>query len=236
MNDEITRKSVEELALKLNQWEYEYRVLDKPTVSDQYYDEQLRFLKSIIDEHPEYTDIKSPLNNIGTVLTDGFKKEKHNFIMGSLENTYSLDELEKWIDSVIAEYGKVKFSVEDKFDGISLSLRFKDGKLDKAVTRGNGCLDYDSVIETDKGELKIGEIVEKHIDCKVKSFDFKNNKIIWNDVKNYFINDNDEKWYCLTLEDGRKIKITGNHQVYVKNLNKFKKVEDLTENDDFYVI
>ena len=134
----MDRKSVEELASKLNQWEYEYRVLDRPTVSDQYYDEQLRFLKSIIDEHPEYADIKSPLNSIGTVLTDGFKKEKHNFMMGSLENTYSFEELEKWIDSVIAEYGKVRFSVEDKFDGISLSLRFKDGKLDKAVTRGNG--------------------------------------------------------------------------------------------------
>lgn len=232
----INKSDVIEMEQKLNRWEYEYRVLDRPTVSDQYYDEQMNLYKKMIEEHPEYKTEDSPLNKIGTVLTDGFKKEKHNFIMGSLENTYSFEELEKWIDSVISEFGKVKFSVEDKFDGISLSLRFKDGKLFKAITRGNGCLDYDSVIETDKGELKIGEIVEKHIDCKVKSFDFKNNKIIWNDVKNYFINDNDEKWYCLTLEDGRKLKITGNHQVYVKNLNKFKKVEDLTENDDFYVI
>ncbi|MBO7043632.1 NAD-dependent DNA ligase LigA [bacterium] len=145
----IDKSDVIEMEQKLNRWEYEYRVLDRPTVSDQYYDEQMNLYKKMIEEHPEYKTEDSPLNKIGTVLTDGFKKEKHNFIMGSLENTYSLDELEKWIDSVIAEYGKVRFSVEDKFDGISLSLRFKDGKLDKAVTRGNG--DYgDNVTENAK--------------------------------------------------------------------------------------
>ena len=134
----IDKSDVIEMEQKLNRWEYEYRVLDRPTVSDQYYDEQMNLYKKMIEEHPEYKTEDSPLNKIGTVLTDGFKKEKHNFIMGSLENTYSFEELEKWIDSVISEFGKVKFSVEDKFDGISLSLRFKDGKLFKAITRGNG--------------------------------------------------------------------------------------------------
>ena len=134
----INKSDVIKMEQKLNRWEYEYRVLDRPTVSDQYYDEQMNLYKKMIEEHPEYKTEDSPLNKIGTVLTDGFKKEKHNFIMGSLENTYSFEELEKWIDSVINEFGKVKFSVEDKFDGISLSLRFKDGKLFKAITRGNG--------------------------------------------------------------------------------------------------
>jgi len=160
----LTKSDVIVLEMNLNRWEYEYRVLDRPTVSDQYYDEQMNLYKKIIEEHPDWKTESSPLNKIGSVLVDGFKKEKHKHIMGSLENTYSFEELEKWIDSIQERFGSnVLFSVEDKFDGISLSLIFEDGKLVRSLTRGDS---------------RIGDLVTE------------NARMIWNIPSNLYNYDN----------------------------------------------
>ena len=87
----------------------------------------------------------------------------------------------------------------------------------------------------EKGNLTIKELVENKIQCKVKGYNKETKEIIWTPIINWYINKNKEKWYELKLEDGKSIRLTGNHKVFCKNLNDYKKVKDLTENDDILI-
>lgn len=142
-----------DLENKLNRWEYSYRVLDNPEISDQEYDKHFSLYKQEVELHPDWVSQNSPLNKIGTVLTNGFEKAKHSFLMGSLENTYSLDELNGWLKSVSEELNipltELRFDIEDKYDGISGSLKYENGILVQALTRGDGTIG-DSILENAK--------------------------------------------------------------------------------------
>lgn len=150
---DLTQEEFIQLEKNLNQYEYEYRVLDNPTISDREYDRLYSQYKQMAELHSEWVTENSPLKKIGNVLTDGFQKVEHSFLMGSLENTYNEIELDSWVNSISEELNvyikELKFDIEDKYDGISGSLKYKNGKLIQAVTRGNGQVG-DSILENAK--------------------------------------------------------------------------------------
>lgn len=197
----------------------------QPVISDGEFDALVDEL-TMLDPDNELLTTK-----IGADHTEGFKKVKHNIKMGSQNKANTEAEMNGWISTIDNSMVLGGF----KMDGNSVCLTYKNGKLVRAASRGDGCLDYNTQIETDKGNLKIGEIVENKIECNVKAFDFNKNEIIWTSIKNWFINENNFKWYELETDDGKKIKITGNHKVWVTNKNDWIRVEDLEEGDDFIV-
>lgn len=97
----------------------------------------------------------------------------------------------------------------------------------------DGCLDYYTIVHTDKGNLYIGDIVEKEIDCAVLSYNEKNKKAEFKTVLGKYKNINSEavKWFEVETEDGIKIKITGNHRVYLPKLKCWRRVDELTTED-----
>lgn len=133
---------IRELEKNINLWEYHYRVLDVPIVSDEVFDFTKKKLQKLSEEYPEFVSDDSPLKKIGSVLTDGFTKVKHKHIMGSIDNVYSYEELKEWAEKISERLGiainRLWLAAEDKYDGISGSLHYEDGKLILAATRGNG--------------------------------------------------------------------------------------------------
>lgn len=95
----------------------------------------------------------------------------------------------------------------------------------------HGCVDKDTIINTNLGDLTIGEIVNNKLNVNVKAFDIENNNIVYVPIDNWYTIPNDGDWYELTLEDGRTIQITGNNPVWLPELNCYRRVEDLNIND-----
>lgn len=132
------RRRIEELRDKLNQYNYQYYVLNDPTVSDFEYDMLLRELQELESEHPEFADPNSPTNRVGSDLTGEFENVAHRYPMLSLANTYSLDEVRDFCERVEKEVGPAEYVCELKFDGTAISLTYEHGRLLRAVTRGDG--------------------------------------------------------------------------------------------------
>lgn len=132
------KHEIEELRSRLNRYNYLYYVENNPEVSDFEFDTLLRHLQDLEAEHPEYYDANSPTMRVGSDLTTEFKTVRHAFPMLSLSNTYSLEELGEWIDRIEREVAGVEFVCELKFDGTAISLTYENGRLLRAVTRGDG--------------------------------------------------------------------------------------------------
>ena len=132
------KHEIEELRSRLNRYNYLYYVENNPEVSDFEFDTLLRRLQDLEAEHPEYYDANSPTMRVGSDLTTEFKTVRHAFPMLSLSNTYSLEELGEWIDRIEREVEGVEFVCELKFDGMAISLTYENGRLLRAVTRGDG--------------------------------------------------------------------------------------------------
>ena len=98
-------------------------------------------------------------------------------------------------------------------------------------SKWHGCVDKDTIINTNLGDLTIGEIVNNKLNVNVKAFDIENNNIVYVPIDNWYTIPNDGDWYELTLEDGRTIQITGNNPVWLPELNCYRRVEDLNIND-----
>lgn len=171
------------------------------------------------------------LREVGADHTDGFAKVKHFIIMGSQAKANTAEDM----NTFFSKNGKGKYLAQYKLDGASISLNYENGKFVNSATRGDGCLSEETIIETDKGNLTIKELVENKIQCKVKGYNKETKEIIWTPIINWYINKNKEKWYELKLENGKSIRLTGNHKVFCKNLNDYKMVKDLTENDDILI-
>ena len=133
------KEQIEFLRLELHKHNYNYYVLDNPTISDYEFDSKLNQLKKIEDLHPEFYDSNSPTVRVGGEITKNFKTVIHNTPMYSLDNSYSIEDLYDWekrIRKIID--GEIMFSCELKYDGASISLSYIDGKFVKAITRGDG--------------------------------------------------------------------------------------------------
>ncbi len=134
------KKNIENLRNELHLHNYNYYVLDKPEISDYDFDMKLKDLINLEKKHPEFEDINSPTMRVGGVILKNFKTVKHEFPMYSLDNSYSKDDLEDWINRLYKNLqdNDLQYLCELKFDGVSINLTYEYGKLIKAVTRGDG--------------------------------------------------------------------------------------------------
>ncbi len=129
------------LALReeLTQHNYNYYVLDNPTISDFEFDLKLKELKRLEDENPLFFDINSPTQRVGGMVTKNFPTISHEFRMYSLDNSYSVEDLQDWEKRIEKTLGEqVEFVCELKYDGASISILYENGELTQAVTRGDG--------------------------------------------------------------------------------------------------
>ena len=134
----MTRERIEDLRRKLDYHNHKYYVENDPEISDFEFDALMRELQRLEAEHPEWADPASPTLRVGSDATAEFRSVEHRFPMLSLGNTYSLDELHEFIARIEKEAGPTEFVCELKFDGTAISLTYEDGRLLRAVTRGDG--------------------------------------------------------------------------------------------------
>lgn len=138
MSQSIQSK-VEALTAELNEYNYQYYVLANSVISDYDFDQKLKELEALEKAHPEYRDPNSPTLKIGGDITSKFNTVKHRWPMLSLSNTYNEEELRDFDQRVQKAIGHpVQYVCELKFDGLSISLTYQQGKLTQAVTRGDG--------------------------------------------------------------------------------------------------
>tara|TARA_B100000809_G_scaffold210538_1_gene213888 strand:+ start:307 stop:2307 length:2001 start_codon:yes stop_codon:yes gene_type:complete len=133
------KDKISSLRQELHEYNYQYYVLDNSTISDYEFDLKLKELLDLEKNHPEYYDPSSPTLRVGGGITKEFQASIHNKPMFSLDNSYSIDELKDW-EKRIRKYidQSVEYTCELKFDGVSINLLYEEGKLVKAVTRGDG--------------------------------------------------------------------------------------------------
>ena len=131
---------IEELREELHQHNYNYYVLDEPTISDFEFDAKLKELQELEAAHPEFYDPNSPTLRVGGEITKNFPTIQHQFRMYSLDNSYDFNDLQDWHTRIskILETEDIEFVAELKYDGASISILFENGKLSQAVTRGDG--------------------------------------------------------------------------------------------------
>ena len=133
------KKQIESLREKLRQYNYEYHVLDAPTVSDAEYDTLLKKLIALETQYPAFQDPHSPSQKVGGSPLPKFKKYKHRQMMMGLSNVYNDEEMrevfDRWVKVLGDDFSMV---VEPKFDGLSVELVYEQGKLSVAATRGDG--------------------------------------------------------------------------------------------------
>ena len=128
---------MEELVKELNIHVHNYYVLDKPTISDFEYDRMYDELVSLEKETGTVLP-SSPTQRVGGEILDGFKKFVHEVPLYSLDKVQNYAGLENWVAGIKKEFPNSTFSVEYKFDGLSIVVEYENGNLVKAGTRGNG--------------------------------------------------------------------------------------------------
>lgn len=139
MTKEEARERIAALSSALEQHNYNYYILAKPTISDYEFDMMLEELARLEREFPEFLSPSSPTQRVGGGITKEFKSVKHRYPMLSLSNSYSKEDIEDFINRIKKSVdGEVEFCCELKFDGLSISLQYENGILTRAVTRGDG--------------------------------------------------------------------------------------------------
>ena len=133
-------KRIEELRNQLHHHNHLYYVQNSPTLSDQEFDHLMRELQDLEAKHPEVYDPNSPTQRVGSDLSTGFTQVRHRYPMLSLANTYNEQEVASWYENVRKDLDGEPFEVccELKYDGLSISLTYEQGRLVRAVTRGDG--------------------------------------------------------------------------------------------------
>ncbi|MBN8642574.1 MAG: NAD-dependent DNA ligase LigA [Flavobacteriales bacterium] len=133
-------KIINELRNELNQHNHNYYVLDQPTISDFEFDQKLKQLQDLEAKHPEFFDENSPSQRVGGTITKNFQTVVHENRMYSLDNSYSKEDLLDWETKIQKMLGDVdlQYTCELKYDGASISITYENGKLLRAVTRGDG--------------------------------------------------------------------------------------------------
>ncbi len=133
------KERIDFLRKEISGHNHSYYVLDNPSVSDFEFDSLLKELQNLEKIHPEYFDRNSPTQRVGGSVIDGFVSVPHKYRMLSLGNTYSEEDLIDF-DTRLKKITdqEIKYICELKYDGVSISLRYKDGELIQALTRGDG--------------------------------------------------------------------------------------------------
>ena len=133
------KEKIDQLRADLHRHNYNYYVLNAPEISDKEFDDRMRELQELEKEHPEYQDDNSPTMRVGSDLNKNFTQVAHKYPMLSLGNTYSESEVTDFYDRVKKALNEdFKICCELKYDGTSISLTYENGKLVRAVTRGDG--------------------------------------------------------------------------------------------------
>lgn len=174
-------------------------------VPDSEYDALIKVLK---EKQPDSELLKRGV--IGSDAKGISKKYKLEITMGTLEKCNSDEELKDWMkkhphDDIVAEL-----------------------KID-------GCLDYETILDTDLGKLPIGKIVEEKIKCRVKTFNFEKNEVEMVPIDSFMINNNNFEWYELELENGTKIIATENHKFYLPEFKCFRALSKLKIGDELKI-
>ena len=135
-----TKEEIELLRQQLHQHNYNYYVLNQPTISDYEFDQMMRKLQDLEMFFPQFYDPNSPTQRVGSDINQAFKQVPHKYPMLSLANTYSISEVRDFYQRVSNGLNGESFDIvaEMKYDGLSISLTYVDGKLVQAVTRGDG--------------------------------------------------------------------------------------------------
>ena len=131
---------IEQLRAALHEHNYNYYLLDAPTISDFEFDQMLKSLVEFENAYPDFYDPNSPTQRVGGGVTKNFKTLAHRFPMYSLANTYSREELNKWVERVEKGLGhkNFNFTCELKYDGASINLTYENGTFVNGITRGDG--------------------------------------------------------------------------------------------------
>lgn len=137
MND---KERIEELRRLLHEHNRRYYIQNDPIISDQEFDALMNELQTLEQRHPELYDANSPTQRVGSDLNGNFEQVEHKYPMLSLSNTYNEHDVASWYDSVKRGLKGETFEIccEIKFDGLSISLIYVDGRLIRGVTRGDG--------------------------------------------------------------------------------------------------
>ena len=133
------KQKIKELSEKIRKHNYNYYILSQPTISDFDFDMLLEELQDLEKHNPEYVEPDSPTKRIGGDITKDFKQVVHKYPMLSLSNTYSINEIvdfDERIKKIIDE--EFEYVCELKYDGVAISITYKNGLLTQAVTRGDG--------------------------------------------------------------------------------------------------
>ena len=174
-NHQDYKKAVE----TLKKWAYYYYVLDNPLVTDEEYDKLYKEVEEYEKAHPDEIEPTSPTQRIGDVVLDEFKKARHITKMWSMEDVFSKEEFKEWHERVKRLVGSDNYSyyIEPKFDGVSLNLVYKDGKLIRAETRGDGEVGEDvtlnaKTIKSIPLEIEYKDLIEIRGEVVISKKDF----------------------------------------------------------------
>ena len=132
------KEQIEKLRDELHKHNHRYYIEDAPVISDYEFDMLLKELENLESLHPEYAHPNSPTSRVGGNVTKSFSSVNHRYPMLSLSNTYSLEEIQEWIVRVGKSVSNVSFVCELKYDGVAIGIRYENGEMVQAVTRGDG--------------------------------------------------------------------------------------------------
>lgn len=139
MQAEEAKRKIAELTAELNQHNYNYYQEDAPTISDFEFDQLLKQLQDLESKFPEFADELSPTKRVGGDITKKFETVEHRYPMLSLGNSYNREDLTDFDERVQKLAGRtVEYVCELKYDGVAIGIHYKSGKLERAVTRGDG--------------------------------------------------------------------------------------------------
>ena len=171
------KERIDYLVDLINEANYNYHVLDNPTIEDQEYDKYLRELYTLEEKYPELVRDDSPTKKIGCEVIDAFKKVTHDKPMMSLSNVFNEDEIKTFDERIKKEGINPEYVCELKIDGLSVSLLYEKGKLIRAATRGDGTTGEDITHNT-KTIKTIPLKLKEEVDIEVRGEIFMNKKTL----------------------------------------------------------
>lgn len=161
------KKRIDELVGNLNKWNYEYQVLDNPSVSDQEYDNRRHELEKLEVQYPEYIRDDSPTQRVGGGVLEEFKKVTHKIPLLSLSNVFNESEIRAFDERIKKEGINPTYVCELKIDGLAVSLTYEKGKLVRGATRGDGTIGEDITVNV-KTIKSIPLKLQENVDIEIR--------------------------------------------------------------------